>query len=366
MRVHISVVLLSGLSAFTASRVQAQSSADKYASCPAKCDVHVDRIGSLTQDLQSAVQARGSVLVLSRAPKGGFVGYSVGIPPIVFDSAGRYLRALGRMGSGPGEFNNVASITRLPNDSVLIFDNALQRVSLFDPDLRFIRSSQAPKVLAFGVLPVEPPLLLFNGAINTRSSIGLPLHLFRGTELVRSFGSLRASLTSLGQLQRVMAYSTQGVWTISARGRPILELWDPSSGTLLRSINLSQAWPDLMPNQIDAHSRSPQKPATRVSGLWVTDSIIWLMIARADARWRSALRSARSEDGSEIMISDDGPMSYDTVIQAFDERTGRLLATRTVDDLLKVVAVGDVVTSERSAKDGREITDVWRVIMRRK
>jgi hypothetical protein len=54
---------------------------------------------------------------------------------------GRYLSTSGREGGGPGEFQQLDWIERLPGDSVVAFDLQNRRVSVFDSTGRFARSS---------------------------------------------------------------------------------------------------------------------------------------------------------------------------------------------------------------------------------
>ncbi|GIW50969.1 MAG: hypothetical protein KatS3mg081_0324 [Gemmatimonadales bacterium] len=59
---------------------------------------------------------------------------------LVFDSAGNFRAAIGRKGRGPGEFVSPINLAIGPGDSVLVFDQGVRRMSLFDPAGRFARS----------------------------------------------------------------------------------------------------------------------------------------------------------------------------------------------------------------------------------
>jgi hypothetical protein len=48
-----------------------------------------------------------------------------------FDRAGRWIRSVGRLGSGPGEFRQINLLAHF-RDSVLVYDLALRRASVFD------------------------------------------------------------------------------------------------------------------------------------------------------------------------------------------------------------------------------------------
>ena len=52
----------------------------------------------------------------------------------VFGADGKYIRTIGRSGSGPGEFSRISFVSALPGDSILVWDQSQQRLTLFDPD----------------------------------------------------------------------------------------------------------------------------------------------------------------------------------------------------------------------------------------
>jgi hypothetical protein len=60
-----------------------------------------------------------------------------------FDSLGVHLRTVGRRGEGPGEFSGLVSVYQR-EDSVMVFDERLQRLSVFDSEGIFVRSFQVP------------------------------------------------------------------------------------------------------------------------------------------------------------------------------------------------------------------------------
>ena len=63
----------------------------------------------------------------------------------VFDAQGNYLRAIGRKGSGPGEFGRIADMAILPDGRLLVTDFEARRTSLFSPEGRFLSSFQWKK-----------------------------------------------------------------------------------------------------------------------------------------------------------------------------------------------------------------------------
>ncbi len=63
----------------------------------------------------------------------------------VFDAQGNYLRAIGRKGSGPGEFGRIADMAILPDGRLLVTDFETRRTSLFSPEGQFLSSFQWKK-----------------------------------------------------------------------------------------------------------------------------------------------------------------------------------------------------------------------------
>lgn len=57
-----------------------------------------------------------------------------------YDRRGRHLYTSGREGEGPGEFDLVSELVRMPGDTVVVIDPQLQRVSIIDSSGHFARS----------------------------------------------------------------------------------------------------------------------------------------------------------------------------------------------------------------------------------
>src|ERR1700741_835610 len=105
----------------------------------------------------------------------------------VFDSTGRFLRRTGRRGRGPGEFETPWNIAVDARDSVFVWDWKLNRVSVFSPDLVFVRTFPAPgswSVSGFEALP-DGNLLVAAYQPGTVGTIHL---LSRSGRVLRSFG----------------------------------------------------------------------------------------------------------------------------------------------------------------------------------
>jgi hypothetical protein len=124
-----------------------------------------------------------------------------------FDGAGVHVRTVGRSGGGPGEFQGLMRLLRLPGDTLATWDYRLSRLSLFAPDGTFLRSrtlpppTGAPAMLqvegafADGSLVVAPVSLIFSkGTSVTRDTVTL-LHYAADGEGVDSIGRFPGALT---------------------------------------------------------------------------------------------------------------------------------------------------------------------------
>jgi 6-bladed beta-propeller len=63
----------------------------------------------------------------------------------VFDPRGKYVRTIGRQGSGPGEFARIGNLAVLPDGRLLVTDFEARRTSLFSPEGQFLSSFQWKK-----------------------------------------------------------------------------------------------------------------------------------------------------------------------------------------------------------------------------
>lgn len=71
-----------------------------------------------------------------------------------YGPGGELLQQFGAVGEGPGEFLSPTSLSWLPGDSVVVWDGALWRASVFDGDGRFARTARYDPT-ATGIYPLE-------------------------------------------------------------------------------------------------------------------------------------------------------------------------------------------------------------------
>src|SRR5690606_21576541 len=85
---------------------------------------------TLSDVAQVAVDARDNLYVLDRG------NHRV----LVFDAQGKFVRQLGKQGSGPGEFGSPNGIAVEPDGRVIVADIAHRNYTIFSPDGEFERT----------------------------------------------------------------------------------------------------------------------------------------------------------------------------------------------------------------------------------
>jgi hypothetical protein len=129
----------------------------------------------------------------------------------VFAADGRYLRAVGRRGEGPLEFNVAKPLFVDATGRIVVGDRS-NRITLVRPDFEYDSSFNPPNayVAAVGLGPNE---MLVHAWIGSNTSIGSPLHIVRNGDVTRSFGVLaeeRGTPIDQFQSQRVFGLFPDG------------------------------------------------------------------------------------------------------------------------------------------------------------
>ena len=151
---------------------------------------------------------------------------------VVFGRRGEYVGTLGRHGRGPGEMQSPWLVAVDARDSIFVWDNALARVSVFGPDLRFRRSFGVPPQWLINGLRFLPDGRLVVAAYGRNEPGGLHV-LSRTGRLERTFGprpaqrdlaGFEASLLggNLDVVGRTIVYSVKSpyeLWFFDLDGR---------------------------------------------------------------------------------------------------------------------------------------------------
>jgi hypothetical protein len=143
----------------------------------------------------------------------------------LYNGDGVFLTKLGGRGSGPGEFQNPVQVLVLPGDTLLVWDDALARVTRFDPvgnlvDMRSVDRGKIAKA-------IEPPLYPAAGRLLPDGDLLVRLTEKSGVKLAKSgkqgpsdesrarSGALRVS-ADYAQIDTLMFFGDAEQVTVSA------------------------------------------------------------------------------------------------------------------------------------------------------
>jgi hypothetical protein len=106
------------------------------------------RVGSMDGSEETTF---GNILAVRPAPGGGLLVYDQQVPAVrLFDAQGSFVRNVGVKGGGPGEFGHLNGITTLPDGRWVLWDAAGSRLNIHAPDGSFVRTVSLSVGRTFG------------------------------------------------------------------------------------------------------------------------------------------------------------------------------------------------------------------------
>lgn len=299
--------------------------------------------------------------LISPALRGGYrIAYQAGPsegPPLVIAPDDQIIDTLVHKGSGPGEVEVVSRVLRGAGDSVYLID--IERVSIFSPDLHFVRSwpSTVYSASSAAVLP-SGDLALASAIVGDPEVV---------TVLAPQDGAHRWGVaakpdtsTRLRQIRNLAVAPDGSLWTLLMAGRLEFEHFD-QAGRRLGGITVAADW--YPPYDRMAPPSGSEPPSASTIGFWV-DSLgrAWVVGLAADPRWALATgKDQPGEGGGTDFVPDHIEEVYDGVLDVFDLNTGRSLASLRNDAPLGFPIEPWVIQRIRTDADGRQQIDLYRV-----
>jgi hypothetical protein len=277
----------------------------------------------------------------------------------VFDAAGRYVATVGRRGEGPGEYDTPMPIYTDTFGRVHVVDAGLPRETVVSPQFQVHTTNRLP-VIPWSIAPLgEQGVFVANVPIQSVQSLGHPLHLIHGAELVRSFGAPQTGITDPFNVRRVIT-TDHANRIYSARGDAFkVEVWT-EKGERITAFE----GPPLRINDPKSEPNVLYTPATTISTLHVDRSErLWLLIAEPRDDWRNHMDIVPLRDGRMRLQpkNDDSSSIYSTRIVVVDLATSTIITdTRRAERF--VAFLGDRSLLElRQLENGIPQMAVWNV-----
>lgn len=340
------------------SGVSSQRAAGKApVSCePTTCEVHLERVARVTDPV-----------VVRSLP-----GYSIFV---VGEGAGRFL-TLTAQRNQIASFDETGRIRLYGTDkpgsrvffSIIPASAADRRAYVFDALSASVLSLTVDGTLRqVGPFPYTPFFMLANGQfvvaqqIRSAKLAGYPVHVVDGQgNVVRSFGIDVPEFRT--DMQRVttrlaMPASDGTIWTI-APGRYVFEQWNPEDGTRRRRVPVRSPW------FVESHSDSSDwtvRPTDVIEAAWEKEGVLWALIRVADNKWNSLLGSPVAE---RALDPEDYDKRFDSMLEAIDPESGRVLASRRFDRILWGRSSASALLAGRIEGGKTPGIDVWRFGLR--
>jgi len=269
------------------------------------------------------VDSRGYIIV-ARGPDG---------PPLAYDSLGWFVRVIGGVGDGPGEFRSAGTLLIGEGDTLYVVDSRTARISVFTPAWRFVRSAPVPHAAATAALTDGG--LVVQAEVHDAARFGDPFHTFdRVGNYRRSFGGDGRPVIpgrTPPSTRWLAPARGDGFWSAAVLGEYVVERWT-ADGIQLHSLLREPVW---FPRAPPPYGLTPDRsPSPQVLSL-VEDGAgrVWTLLRVADQRWRSAVTWNRNRGGEAAMVPiiEDRDRAFDTVVEVIDPRNGSLIASHRFD-----------------------------------
>lgn len=338
-------------------------------SCP-RCDITLTRMAWLgTKEGDGAFSTRPYVATTDSRGR-----YFVVTPesddetPYVFAPNGRFLRRLGRVGAGPGEYRRPRTIM-VQHDSVYIVERSNGRVTVLDPDWRYARSFNVPPG-ALNAALFDSGSLLVNARIRDSDRTGFPHHLFDlAGNYIRSFGDLGDAIDPRNNTVDwwwLTPSANNQICGIPYSQRYLIELYD-EAGHTIRRIERHADW---YPPFKDPWNVTPDKqPYPMMFGCWVDSAgLLWVIGNVSDRTWARGLGDPKPAEGRVGVYYPfaDWQKLYDGIIEVIDPARNVVVTTRRFDNTLNLVVGPGVIGGVREDEEGHIFLEVLRINLLRR
>lgn len=246
----------------------------------------------------------------------------------VFSPEGSYLKTLGSKGEGPMEFRFISNVL-FSSDSTYVVDGLNARITVFDSDLRFVRTSPLGVMASDEAAFVNDSVIVMNAHVATAQTAGHPLQLInRRGEQLGSIGGEGARYNGfMMNGSRRVAVDPEGVIWSARTSEYVVDAWDVH-GRHLRRLTYE---PDFFQGSPTGRDLTKPPPSMLLELSADADGYLWVITAVGDERWESAIDGPPGTHQARIV---DYNLYYDCIIEVIDPRAAKVVARKRVDELI--------------------------------
>ncbi|GIW52755.1 MAG: hypothetical protein KatS3mg081_2110 [Gemmatimonadales bacterium] len=294
-----------------------------------------------------------------------YVAPTIGLGQVaVYDSTGRLLGLLGRRGQGPGEFEHAGPVKVGPDDSLFVFDHSLNRLTVFDRDLKVARTQLLP-VWPRNVLIRRSGEMVMQAMVPTPDRIGFPLHLVsRDGRILASYGAERPVVSrrhTAAQWPELAESTDPGAVWIASRDAYVLSLWRDGGARILTIVREVDWFP---PRAEDVFvPEDAARPVPWIRGIFQDrQGLLWVLVSVADQQWRARPRAGGGVERRPVSNSEINRY-VDTRIEVLDPSAGVLVAAVRHPSLLMGFVEEGLVFGPRGDDQGNEFVEIYRLAL---
>jgi hypothetical protein len=263
---------------------------------------------------------------------------------MLFDEHGRFLRRVGRSGSGPGEFDKPQDVVPLPGDSVLVLD--VSRAQVFTSELREARRIILGRSLYPAVVLNWPSALVMAGDVGGQFLGRRRAHLVDlsgreaqlGVQLEYDDSAPRVPLPSAGFFQLANSPSASGIWSADPTVYRLVQ-WTREQG-ITRVLERRPSWFATRSEFWLGNATTPPPP--RVAAIHEDESgLVWVYLLVTSPNWKQAWGRTSARDREVNQTNIDFQQLYQTMIEVIDPGQQRVVARLQVAEPLVNILPGN-------------------------
>ncbi len=307
--------------------------------CP-KCRVDVRHLvalgdedqGQLDQVNAAARDSRGRYWVVTQQRM-----YEL----LLFDPEGKFVRAVGRQGSGPGEYQGVTAVALGAGDTLNVFDHVLRRWTVVAPTAEVVSTWSLPVSVAWDAVAVGRGMVALNVNPEPRPP-SAPLVLVDSSGIRKAFGGdagiVRGQDRPYLAWRKLSPSRDGGLWSIPVTEFR-LEEWTFAGKKLREMVRKAppfERWPTDDQESAPANMPRPSVVALRQDG----DGLLWVLLRVPDPQWDEKVAHVGTPEG-RARVPIDPSKVYRTILEVIDPQSRSLIVSQHLEvDLRGFVDAG--------------------------
>lgn len=273
----------------------------------------------------------------------------------LYDATGNLLRLYEKAGEGPGELRRPPRLYSGPGNTIWAVE--VDRLIRLDDRLRHIDTKRLENQIVG-----DRVVVLQNGAtLANRRGLGRSTSSW-SVIILDSAGTVSDTLEAESNLDThaILAHASRGGFWALRMNQSVLRRYS-SAGQLLESVPMVIGYVEESRQQVAARTADPPPPPAHVGLLDIGDDLVVILTQVPDAAW-APMPSDRMFRPAAV----DYNQQYDTILGLVDLRTGQLVQSMRVPELLRVVdGARDLVHTPVQDDVGHVTTKILRVGGRR-